>query len=134
MNRPDLLTDERFARGQRWRNYAEFLDEIESWSSELTADECEAKLNATGVPCSIYNAPQDLFAHPQVLERTSFRELDDQVGNFFIQNAPFRFADADISTAAHYPGLGQHTDEILMEKLNLTAGDILELRDGGVVS
>jgi crotonobetainyl-CoA:carnitine CoA-transferase CaiB-like acyl-CoA transferase len=134
MDRPDMLEDERFSRKLRFRHTAEFIAEIESWSLELTAAECEAKLNQFGVPCSIYNSPQDLFAHPQLLTRQAFTELEDSKGSYWVQNAPFQLAGADISTSTQFPLLGEHTDEILAQVLNLSAEEISDLREQRVVA
>jgi CoA:oxalate CoA-transferase len=134
MDRPDMLTDERFSRKLRFRHTAEFIAEIESWSLELSATECEAKLNQFGVPCSVYNNPEDLFAHPQLLTRQAFTEVEDSYGSYWIQNAPFQFAGADISTSTEVPLLGEHTDEILAQVLNLSEKEISDLHEQQVVA
>ena len=134
MNRPDMLEDERFARGKRFVNMDEFVAEIETWSSFLTMAECENRLNETGVPCSVYNKPADLFDHPQVLERSSFTELEDEFGSFLIQNAPFKFASIDGSTSTLAPALGEQTDEVLSQVLNLSDIEIDQLRQEGTIT
>ena len=134
MNRPDMLEDERFGRTQRYRNTKAFITEIETWSSALTATECEAKFNEFGVPCSIYNAPHELFAHPQLLARNAFTELEDSKGTFMVQNAPFQFAGVDISTSTSVPLLGEHTDEVLTQSLGLSKEEISRLHDQGIVA
>ena len=133
INRPDMLEDEKFQRSKRWLHYKEFVEQIESWSENLTASECESRLNDAGVPCSIYNSPADLFTHPQLVERGSFTKFEDATSTFFIQNAPFQFASVDISTPPSAPLLGEHTDEILKTKLNLNAGQISALREEAVI-
>jgi CoA:oxalate CoA-transferase len=133
INRPDMLEDEKFQRNQRWRHYDDFLAQIETWSIPLTAIECESRLNEAGVPCSIYNAPSDLFAHPQLVQRGSFTEFEDATSAYFIQNAPFQFASADISTPPVAPLLGEHTDEILAEKLDLNTEQIAALREEATI-
>jgi crotonobetainyl-CoA:carnitine CoA-transferase CaiB-like acyl-CoA transferase len=134
MDRPDILEDERFGRAKRFQHIKEFIAEIESWSTEMTAKKCEAKLNEFGVPCSVYNAPHDLFAHPQLLQRNAFAELEDAKGTYWVQNAPFQFSGVDITTSKQAPLLGEHTDQILSKNLNLSSEVISELRDNGVVS
>jgi CoA:oxalate CoA-transferase len=134
MQRKDLLEDPRFLPGERWKNIGAFIVEIESWSKTLSADECEARLNDAGVPCSTYNTPDALFTHPQTLARNSFQELEDANGHFLIQNAPFQFLNTDISTATTAASLGQHTDQILSEKLRLTGDAIEALRQNNIVA
>jgi len=134
MDRPGLLEDERFGRALRFKHTKEFIAEIESWSSHLTASECEGRLNDAGVPCSAYNSPHDLFAHPQILSRKAFAEFEDAKGTYLVQNAPFQFAGSDISTPDRVPLLGEHTAEVLGEILGMSEGEISALLQKGVVS
>ena len=120
IQRPDVLTDKRYQLGERAKNMAGFIAQIEAWSSEFTAIECEQKLNQHEVPCSIYNSPADLFSHPQLIERESFNRFSDATSNFLIQNPPFKFANTDISTSNTAPALGQQTHAILSSKLDLS--------------
>jgi CoA:oxalate CoA-transferase len=133
MGREDMLEDPRFAFGEHFKNQPLFLQEIENWSSQLSTDACELALNATGVPCSRYNSPEDLFEHPQVKVRQSFTQQQDEYGAFLIQNAPFTFAGVNTSTSSETPALGQHTDEILGSVLGYSAADIGRLREAGAV-
>ena len=134
LNRPDLVTDPRFIRGPRQAHFKHLALEVERWSASLTTQECEEALNLAGVPCSIYQEVDDLFDNPQVLERDSFTAVsDDQLGDFLVQNIPFKFSKADNSTSTWAAKLGQHTDEILSESLQLNGAEISELRDGGAV-
>lgn len=135
INRPDLLTDARFVRGPRSANFNLLAFEIERWSATLCASECEELLNRAGVPCSLYQQVDDLFAHPQVLERNSFSEVhDDKLGDFLIQNMPFKFSGTDRAASSWAAKLGEHTDEILTNSLGLKQSEIGELREQGVVS
>ena len=105
------------------------------WSCSLTAIECEAALNHAGVPCSIYQRAEDLFAHPQVVERNSFNSVaHDELGEFLIQNMPIKFIHTDTKAAKWVAKLGEHTDEVLAERLELQPAEIDALRSSGVVS
>ncbi|MDA1074558.1 MAG: CaiB/BaiF CoA-transferase family protein [Proteobacteria bacterium] len=133
IDRPDMLADERFARGKRFLNMAEFVAEIEIWSALRNVAECERVLNQHGVPCSRYNAPADLFNQPQLAHRAAFRSMRDGDGAFMIQNVPFQFESFDNSTSAQSPDPGQHTDWVLEQQLHLDATTIAALRANGVV-
>ena len=53
--RPDWLTDPRFAKYlDRRGNWGQLMDEIEAWSTQLSTVDCQAALDANGVPCSPY--------------------------------------------------------------------------------
>ena len=135
LSRPDLLEDPRFVRGPRTENFYLLAEEIERWSASLSARECEEALNRAGVPCSLYQQVDDLFAHPQVVERNSFASIfDDVLGDFLIQNMPFKLADTDSAAASWAAKLGEHTDEILFERLHLKPVEIEKLRANLVVS
>lgn len=135
LNRPDLLTDPRFVRGPRSANFNQLAVEVERWSASLTAKECEEALNIAGVPCSGYQKVEELFSHPQVVERNSFTHLsNDQLGEFLIQNMPIKFSNSENSASSWVAKLGEHTDEVLSERLNLTQSEIGELRTSGAVA
>ena len=135
LNRPDLLTDPRFVRGPRTANYKQLAIEVERWSETLTAHECEEALNLAGVPCSIYQQVEDLFSHPQVVERNSFTSVsNDQLGEFLVQNMPIKFSQSDNAASSWVAKLGEHTDEVLRESLKLEPAEIEGLRAGGVVA
>jgi crotonobetainyl-CoA:carnitine CoA-transferase CaiB-like acyl-CoA transferase len=133
IQRPDMLTDERFAKGMRFLNMAEFVAEIELWSTHRDVSECERILNQHGVPCSRYNTPADLFDQPQLAHRGTFRPMQDSDGTFMIQNLPYQYASFDNSTSDESPDPGQHTDWVLEHRINLDATAIAALRTDGVV-
>lgn len=135
IDRADLLQEPRFVRGPRSANLKLLAAEIELWSAALTSAECELALNKAEVPCGAYLQPEDMFDHPQVLERNSFTTLsDDILGEFLIQNMPFKFRNTDSTAAGWVAKLGEHTDEILAERLGLAPADIAALRTAGIVS
>lgn len=135
INRPDLLNDPRFIRGPRTANFGELAAEIEKWSVALSAEECELALNAAGVPCSKYQRLEDLFDHPQVLERQSFGSVsNEKLGDFLIQNMPIKLRNSDVKSASWVAALGEHTDEVLRSELDFDQAAISELRQQGVVA
>ncbi|MFT7015266.1 MAG: crotonobetainyl-CoA:carnitine CoA-transferase CaiB-like acyl-CoA transferase [Pseudohongiellaceae bacterium] len=135
LNRPDLLSDPRFVRGPRTANFGLLVKEVERWSSSLTCDECEEALNLAGVPCSKYQQVEDLFSHPQVLERKSFTKVsDEKLGDFLIQNMPIKFRNTENSASPWVADLGQHTDEVLAGELGLKQAEIDDLRIQNIVA
>jgi len=134
IQRPDMLTDKRYQLGERAKNIASFIAQIEAWSSKFTALECEQKLNQHEVPCSIYNSPADLFSHPQLIERESFKQFSDATSDFLIQNPPFKLANTDISTSNCAPLLGEQTHTILSSRLDLSERELKSLVEKGVIN
>ena len=109
---PEQAEDERFQLGNRNKHQDAFFGEVESFTSRYTVDEAEQLLNDGGVPCSRYNSPSDLFSHPQLTERSSFKQFEDDTSTFLVQNAPYLLNGCDISTTPTNPALGEHTLEI----------------------
>ncbi|HAJ76769.1 MAG TPA: carnitine dehydratase [Gammaproteobacteria bacterium] len=135
LNRDELLEDPRFIRGQRHLHFDQLVSEVEKWSTTLSCEACETALNRAGVPCSIYQRTEDLFVHPQVVDRNSFTTLtNDELGTFLIQNMPVKFSHIDTTAASWVARLGEHTDEVLAEKLSLQQSEIDVLRTSKVIS
>ena len=135
ISRPDLLTDERFARPSRVSNMAMLLKEIEAWAADKTNRECEQLLLAAGVPCSAYVEVEELFELEQLSCRQAFSRISDEtLGDFLIQNMPARFSSFENPAATWVPGLGEHTREILQAELGLQEADIDSLMGSGVVA
>ncbi len=133
--RPDLLNDPRFAFGPRSDNHHLLALEIEKWSIDYSCAECEAILNGAGVPCAVYPELEDMFSHPQVVERNSFKEIhNDELGDFLIQNMPVKFARADNAAAGWVASLGEHSRLILQSELALDEETIERLFVENIVS
>ena len=94
----------------------ERTDEIDAavaaWAATRSTAECEAALQAVGVPCSAYYAPADLLADPHMIERGAFTELHDAAGSFTVLNAPFRISGTDCGARPRVSRPGEDTDRI----------------------
>ena len=131
IGKSELADDERFQLGNRSRNQDAFFKEIEEFTTQYTVVEAERILNDGGVPCSRYNAPSDLFSHPQLTERRSFTEFEDDTSKFLVQNAPYLLRNVDISTTPTNPELGEHTMEIFGQSRDSNL--LCSWRDQGIV-
>jgi crotonobetainyl-CoA:carnitine CoA-transferase CaiB-like acyl-CoA transferase len=112
--RPEWIADPRFALyPDRRNNWGEFVDLLESWSTTLSTDECQAAFAAAGVPSSPYRTVKDVLDDPQLAHRGALAEVQDNGGSFKVVNPPFRFSAAPVQVARFAASLGQHTREIL---------------------
>ena len=134
LDRMDLFTDPRFLGPERNQNMGALVAIMEEWAADLTADEAEERLNATGVPVSRYTAAEDLFGHPQVTERGSYLPMTAARGEFLLQRAPVLMRNNDNHSGATTPTLGQHTDEVLTTFLDLSVEEVAALRVTGAVA
>lgn len=126
MGRPDMIQDERFAKAEARRLNKELLeDEITRFTSTRTLDECEETLNQFGVPNGRINTLTMICKEPQIAARDMIVKVEHPVaGTYQMAGSPLKFSSL---TEAHYepaPTLGQHTREILSERLNMTDTEI----------
>ena len=126
MGRPDMIQDERFAKAEARRLNKELLeDEITRFTSTRTLDECEETLNQFGVPNGRINTLTMICKDPQIAARDMIVKVEHPVaGTYQMAGSPLKFSSL---SEAHYepaPTLGQHTREILSERLNMTDTEI----------
>jgi len=115
-DRPDWITDPRFAAyHDRRRNWGEFVDELETWTTQLTTAECQAAFDRCGVPSSPYRTVREVLADPQLAHRDALAEVRDASGSFRVVNPPFRLSDSVTRVAGFAAALGEHTRDVLGE-------------------
>ncbi|HMV73375.1 MAG TPA: CoA transferase [Microthrixaceae bacterium] len=135
MGRPELADDERYAtHNARGANQAELDDLIAEWSKGLTSAELEELLNRHSVPNGkIYTAP-DMLADAHFAARKAIVTMaHPQLGDFPMQNVVPKLSDTPGEVRWVGPELGEHTDEVLAEALDLDEAARSALRDAGVI-
>ena len=135
LGRPELVDDPRFAsNADRTENHPELEAALSEVLARKSVAEWEEALGAAGIPCGpIYNVEQ-LVADPQVAARQMLVQLSHPVaGEQIVPNSPLRFSDTPVQLAEPAPILGQHTQEVLGERLGLDAAELEELRRAGVI-
>lgn len=131
---PEGKTDPRFATvAAKESNWTQLLELIERWTSQRTGQECEATFMAAGVPCSRYRTVGEAMADPQIAARGFLSELGQEGARFQVANAPFRLSATPTRAQPLLAAVGQHTDEVLGERLGLTGADLTALRAQGVL-
>jgi glutaryl-CoA transferase len=134
---PALAADPRFATNPgRIRNRAELIPEMTGILARQTSAYWIRELERVGVPCGPINNLAEVFADPQVRARGMTVELPHPAAGGrparLIAN-PIKFSETPVSYDRAPPTLGQHTDEILQELLDLSAAELATLRAGGVI-
>jgi CoA:oxalate CoA-transferase len=90
----------------------------------------EQLLLAAGIPVGAINTIDQVVSHPQVLARHSLVVCDHPVaGPARVVGPPVRLSETPGAIRTPAPLLGQHTDEVLRERLGLADGEIARLRD-----
>lgn len=136
MQRPDLYADPLFASNLlRGQNRNQLIVNINQWSVNWTVNNLLAALDRIAVPAARYNELPDVFEDVQVQHRELKVTVPHPVsGTVSLLSSPL--AHMSETPANHFeapPTLGQHTDEILRDKLGLDAQEIAQLRNRGII-
>jgi crotonobetainyl-CoA:carnitine CoA-transferase CaiB-like acyl-CoA transferase len=93
-----------------------------------------ALLDASDVPASPVNELPQVFANPQVRHRGLLVQAEHpQSGALPLLASPLRLSATPVSDCAAPPTLGQHTREVLRERLAFTESDLDALAARGVI-
>lgn len=92
-------------------------------------------LGPMGIPCGPINTIPQVVTDPQVRERGMIREVSHpRAGTIPIANTPFRLSRSEAGIKGSPPDLGADTVAVLGEMLGITAGEVAELEERGVVA
>jgi crotonobetainyl-CoA:carnitine CoA-transferase CaiB-like acyl-CoA transferase len=130
---PEWASDPRFATiHAREHHWGELMALLDDWAGPRSAAECEAAMNAGGVPCSRYFSVREAMAAPPVVERGVLQTIHDGSGAFQVTNPAFRFREAPAHARDSVPELGEHGPELLRQ-LGLSEAQIETLVEQGVL-
>ncbi|MDB5968739.1 MAG: CoA transferase [Hydrocarboniphaga sp.] len=131
----DLATDPRFTTNQqRVANRIALVDRLCTVTRTRSTAHWLAALESAGVPCGPINAIDAVFADPQVRARDMQIELPHPVaGKVSLVANPLRFSETPVAYRSAPPLLGEHTREVLAERLALSASRIDELAAKGII-
>jgi crotonobetainyl-CoA:carnitine CoA-transferase CaiB-like acyl-CoA transferase len=126
----EWASDERFATNpQRVKHRAVLIPLLRQATVMRTTQDWITALEEAGVPCGPINRLDEVFADPHVRARGMRIEVDDVP---LVAN-PIRFSDTPVRYEQAPPRLGEHSDEVLAQWLELDATAIGALRERGVV-
>lgn len=119
---PEWITDPRFAGSARIRNWDALLAELDDWAADKTVAECQAIMDAGGVPCARYQSVPEVMASPYAQARGLF--ADAHIGGvaFKAPNPPFRMAGE--GCGHRVPGLGEDSRRIASEMAGFSEAQV----------
>jgi len=132
---PGIAADPRFATNDARVKHRDALTrELESLLRTRPAATWLAALEPAGVPCAPINDVAQVFADPQVRHRGVRVDIAHaEAGTVPLVASPFRMSETPLRYDVAPPLLGQHTEEILKERLGFEAAQIVALRTRGVI-
>ena len=132
---PQLANDARYvSNAARNANRPSLIATLEEAFLTRSYEEWEAILMPAGVPMGAINTLDAVVAHPQVAARGAIVESTHPVaGKVRMTAPPVRMSETPGSVRAPAPLLGEHTEEVLRERLALHDEEIARLRRAGVI-
>jgi crotonobetainyl-CoA:carnitine CoA-transferase CaiB-like acyl-CoA transferase len=130
-----LIDDPRFAtNAARVQNRQLVTDTLAPVMRRETTKWWVERLEKLSIGCGPINRLSEVFADPQVVAREAVREMDHASGQRVkvIAN-PVRLSETPPDYRLAPPLLGQHTEEVLGERLGLDRKALAELRERGVI-
>ena len=131
----DLASAPRFATNpQRVRNRKALIPMIEDIMLGRPGEEWLMELDNLQIPCGPINTLDKVFSDPQVLEREMVAAVPHPTANTVKMVAsPMKLCEPPCEITRPPPLLGEHTDEILFEKLGYNSKKIEELRQNDII-
>jgi crotonobetainyl-CoA:carnitine CoA-transferase CaiB-like acyl-CoA transferase len=135
LGRPQLAADPRFASNRlRVGNYAALRALLAPLLKARSVAEWLAALEAAGVPCGRVRSVPEALESPQVAARGLLLELEHpRAGRARYVGSPIHLDGAGRGSRRPPPLLGEHTEEVLAERLGLDGGQVAALRSDGIV-
>lgn len=136
MDRPELASYALYGRHQKRLEARHDVNEVVSaWCGSLTRAEVERRCTATGAPYAPLSNVADIFGNRQFHARRNLVAFDDpDFGDtLMVPGVLPRLSETPGRVESLGPALGQHTDEVLADLLDLTPAQIQRLHDQRIV-
>jgi crotonobetainyl-CoA:carnitine CoA-transferase CaiB-like acyl-CoA transferase len=135
MGNESLADDERFSgNAARMQNVEALEQMITDWTRSLDSADLLEQLAASGVPAARVASVADLVDDEQVAHREQVLNMKHSTaGDVPMQGFAIRFGQSPMRLRHPPPTLGEQTDTVLAEWLNMDSGKIAELRSAGVI-
>jgi benzylsuccinate CoA-transferase BbsF subunit len=121
IGKPEWIQEPKFATLEQRREHEEELNKlIQDWISNNEADKVMKTLQEAGVAAGIVQNAEDLYKDPQLKERECFWTAEHrELGNFSHLAQPSRLSKTPARLYRPAPCLGEHTEFVCRELLNI---------------
>ena len=134
LNNP-ILSEARFVEHSERHSNRAMIDElltveVAQWEGEALL----ARLDAQGVPCSAVNTIDRVLGHPQIAARNMVVETTHPGGKRYrMPGNPIKLSGTPCEEFGPPPLIGEHSEEVLRELLNMDQATISALKAQGVL-
>jgi len=121
----------------RWQWRHAITEIIEPWFKIRAVEDFADDFDKTGLTWSVFRSVKEaLNVDPDLTEDNPLfkKILQPDAGEFLVPKHPANFSKVENSDATPAPALGEHTEEVLGDVLNLSDLEIANLFDEGVVA
>ncbi|MDE3074146.1 MAG: CoA transferase [Chloroflexota bacterium] len=135
IGQPRLADDERYAANPaRVANRQPLLDLLRPIFQEHDAQHWLDLLSNAGIPVSPINSVPEILNDPHVAAREMVVEVPHPTAaSVLLMAPPFKLSLTPATVDRHPPTLGEHTFEVLHEKLGLSEKEVDALRQSGAI-
>ena len=133
---PELGNDLAFSTAAaRKANEDELETRIAGWTRMRSKHEVAATLQSAGVPAAPVCNAGDLLESHFLRARGLLQVISHPAAETHVyQGVPLHISGWDLSIRTPAPQYGEHTEEVLRDRLDLSEGEILNLRATGVIA
>mgnify|MGYP003665379358 FL=1 len=135
--RTDLSSDPEYATNDaRVRNREALVPILNEVFAARTSADWLSALEAQKIGCGPINNLQQVFDDPHVKAREMVVKMEHPLAGDHgadVIASPMKFSETPVTYRQAPPLVGQHTEEVLREKLNLTDEDLAALREKEVI-
>ena len=135
MDRDDLVQDSRFVTGAARRQHqTELEDLIKAWARGKTRQELWDGLRDLDYFGAPVLSTREVLEDPHIRARQAFIERNHPTAGLTTLLAPWiHMSKTPASIRDDAPAIGQHTDEVIGGLLGLSAAELRDLREQGVI-
>jgi benzylsuccinate CoA-transferase BbsF subunit len=126
---PDWARDDRFAAHAGRKEHEDELEQrLTEWTSQRTAEDVMATLQAAGVPAGVVQNARDCLNDPHLQARGYYQYLEHpEAGRTAYDGSGFRLSKTPARFERAAPCLGEHTYQVCTEILGLSSDEVADL-------
>jgi formyl-CoA transferase len=134
---PEWVSDPRFATREGWAEQRETVvrPALEAWARDKSKLDAASELCGQGVAAGPSNTGDDLGSDPHVALRDMLIAVPrpDADADFVVVGNPIKMSRLAEGPLERFPSLGEHTDAVLRETLDMDDEELRALREAGVI-
>jgi formyl-CoA transferase len=134
MNRPDLAEDPRLTTPAGRVQHMDEVDKaVSAWTSGLGQDTAFRLLQQADIPAAPVRSLREVMNDPVLRDRGMLAEIGEGTRACTVLGSPLQLTGSASPETWPAPLLGEHTHEVLRDRLNLTDKEIEQLTADGVI-